>query len=103
MASVHSADLLYQLRPPHKLLSEKLFTTNCPFFCSVGVHVLVEDVNEFAPKWNIRSENPGEPIHTLATSVSIEEGQLFEEVSIVKLIHGLTSEPPGPPPPKKTL
>ena len=41
---------------------------------------MVEDVNEFAPKWKIRSDNTEEPIPTLATSVSIEEGQLFEEV-----------------------
>lgn len=48
---------------------------------SVGVHVMVQDVNEFAPKWNIRSEDiANEPLHTLTTGVSIEEGQLFEEV-----------------------
>ena len=51
-------------------------------FFSVGVHVMVQDVNEFAPKWNIRSEDiANEPLHTLTTGVSIEEGQLFEEVS----------------------
>ena len=32
------------------------------------------------PKWKIRSENSVEPIHTLATNVAIEEGQLLEEV-----------------------
>ena len=43
---------------------------------------MVQDVNEFAPKWNIRSEDiANEPLHTLTTGVSIEEGQLFEEVS----------------------
>jgi len=50
---------------------------------SVGVHVLVEDVNEFAPKWKIRSNeksSESEPVHTLATNVAIEEGQLLEEV-----------------------
>lgn len=54
-----------------------------PFFYSVGVHVLVEDVNEFAPKWKIRSNeksSESEPVHTLATNVAIEEGQLLEEV-----------------------
>ena len=52
------------------------------FFFSVGVHVMVQDVNEFAPKWNIRSEDiANEPLHTLTTGVAIEEGQLFEEVS----------------------
>ena len=53
------------------------------FFYSVGVHVLVEDVNEFAPKWKIRSNeksSESEPVHTLATNVAIEEGQLLEEV-----------------------
>ena len=53
-------------------------------FFSVGVHVLVEDVNEFAPLWNIRSDEKSsseeEPVHTLATNVAIEEGQLLEEV-----------------------
>ena len=62
------------------------FEIHYPSFklCSVGVHVMVEDVNEFAPKWNIRSdpipENEKEPLHTLTTGVAIEEGQLFEEV-----------------------
>ena len=43
---------------------------------------MVQDVNEFAPKWNIRSEDiANEPLHTLTTGVAIEEGQLFEEVS----------------------
>ena len=49
----------------------------------MGVHVLVEDVNEFAPKWKIRSNeksSESEPVHTLATNVAIEEGQLLEEV-----------------------
>ena len=42
---------------------------------------MVEDVNEFVPKWNIRSETISEePLHTLTTGVAIEEGQLFEEV-----------------------
>ena len=53
------------------------------FSYSVGVHVLVEDVNEFAPKWKIRSNeksSESEPVHTLATNVAIEEGQLLEEV-----------------------
>jgi len=53
---------------------------------SVGVHVLVEDVNEFAPKWKIHSENKEESAsdHTLATNVAIEEGQLLEEVISVE-------------------
>ena len=48
---------------------------------------MVEDVNEFAPKWSIRSdekeisgEDHQQPVHTLATNVAIEEGQLLEEV-----------------------
>ena len=53
------------------------------YFYSVGVHVLVEDVNEFAPKWKIHTENKEESAsdHTLATNVAIEEGQLLEEVT----------------------
>ena len=51
---------------------------------------MVEDVNEFAPKWNIRSdpipENEKEPLHTLTTGVAIEEGQLFEEVIYIQSI-----------------
>ena len=62
-------------------------TDFCFCFFSVGVHVLVEDVNEFAPKWSIRSdekeisgEEHQQPVHTLAINVAIEEGQLLEEV-----------------------
>ena len=48
----------------------------------------MEDVNEFAPKWSIRSdekeisedEKHQQPVHTLTTNVAIEEGQLLEEV-----------------------
>lgn len=52
---------------------------------SVGVHVLVDDVNEFAPQWNIQRNKEDEDEaaaseHTLATNVAIEEGQLLEEV-----------------------
>ena len=52
----------------------------------MGVHVLVDDVNEFAPQWNIQrnKEDKNEAIaseHTLATNVAIEEGQLLEEVT----------------------
>ena len=53
------------------------------FSFSVGVHVLVEDVNEFAPKWKIQTGNKEESEeHTLATDVAIEEGQLLEEVTL---------------------
>ena len=45
---------------------------------------MVQDVNEFAPKWNIRSEAAEEPLHTLTTGVAIEEGQLFEEVIYIQ-------------------
>lgn len=41
---------------------------------------MVEDVNEFAPKWKIHDN--GEPAQTLATGVSVEEGQLLEEVML---------------------
>lgn len=52
----------------------------------MGVHVLVDDVNEFAPQWNIQrnKEDKNEAAaseHTLATNVAIEEGQLLEEVT----------------------
>ena len=52
----------------------------------MGVHVLVDDVNEFAPQWNIQRNKEDEDEataseHTLATNVAIEEGQLLEEVT----------------------
>ncbi len=53
------------------------------FLRSVGVHVLVEDVNEFAPKWKMpKGDETKEPLHALTTNVAIEEGQLLEEVRI---------------------
>lgn len=42
---------------------------------------MVEDVNEFAPKWRLNG-NEEEPAQTLTTGVSIEEGQLLEEVCL---------------------
>ena len=48
---------------------------------------MVDDVNEFAPQWNIqRNKEDGDEAtaseHTLATNVAIEEGQLLEEVTL---------------------
>ena len=47
---------------------------------------MVDDVNEFAPQWNIQRNKEDEDEataseHTLATNVAIEEGQLLEEVT----------------------
>lgn len=58
---------------------------------SVGVHVFVQDVNEFAPKWKLAREGEGDSSslsspssainqHSIATSVTVEEGQLFDEL-----------------------
>ena len=68
---------------PREILKKTFIFMNVLYFFSVGVHVLVEDVNEFAPKWKIHSENKEESAsdHTLATNVAIEEGQLLEEVT----------------------
>ena len=47
---------------------------------------MVDDVNEFAPQWNIQRNKEDEDEataseHTLATNVAIEEGQFLEEVT----------------------
>ena len=63
------------------------------FFFSVGVHVMVQDVNEFAPEWttvdsdddeddddsdeNDDDENP----RPATLSVTVDEGQILEQVS----------------------
>ena len=83
---VHSTYHIFCLRKDDGNVSLTVFCF--VLFFSVGVHVLVEDVNEFAPKWSIRSDEKEiseeakhqQPVHTLTTNVAIEEGQLLEEV-----------------------
>ncbi len=59
--------------------------------------MLVEDVNEFAPTWDVGSEEitdefgdaafNGNPVPaTKAISVTVEEGQLLEEVGASNLV-----------------
>ena len=57
-------------------------------FCSVGVHVLVQDVNEFAPEWivgqqELDEDDIGQPRISTGPStlrVEVEEGQLLEHI-----------------------
>lgn len=77
----HNFVLCLLLYLVHKKVARlcKLQTSLFVFF-SVGVHVLVEDVNEFAPKWKLHADQDQEPLHTLTSNVAVEEGQLLEEV-----------------------
>ena len=60
----------------------------CFFFIfSVGVHVLVQDINEYAPEWEEYADRDSGMSSTPNTlRVEVEEGQLLENIVQVEAV-----------------